>query len=499
MNAKPGRHLLALHLLALALLTACAPLGRLEKPATAEIDLPELQRRIDTILQDSVLAHSRVGIKIVSLASGQTVYEKNSHLLFHPASNMKLLTTATALTRLGTNFTFKTILYADTAAVFDSVIVGNLYLKGFADPELSLTDLAWMAQQLKKKGIRRITGDLVCDDTTLDELYRGAGWMWDDASSWYYAPIGALTVNDNCVTVAVKPGARVGDSLQVRLDPPTAYMKVANLGLTVDSLDTIHIKKFKVQRKWITPENTVVISGGLPPGAKERRYVIDVVNPTLFTGTLFAEALEREAIELSGQIVAGELPDTNVVLVTHLSQPLASVVRNTNKISDNLSAELILKTVGAELKGTPGTAKKGLAVVKEFLHEAGVDTTALSLADGSGSSRYNQISPDHIMKVLQAMHKDFRLQAEFKASLPIAGVDGTLRHRMKTTPAEGKLRAKTGNLRGVSALSGYTTTATGELLAFAMIMEHFVARNALVKQVQDRIGSVISGMGDTSK
>ena len=220
--------------------------------------------------------------------------------------------------------------------------------------------------------------------------------------------------------------------------------------------------------------------------------MIDVVEAGLYTGTLLKEIFQKEEIILDGQVRKGIVPDTNIVLVNHLSKPLSIAVYNTNKISDNLSAELLMKTVGAEIKGPPGTAEKGISVVHQFLEEIGVDSTAYELADGSGVSRYNVITPDLIINLLKAMDKDFRIQAEFKTSLPIAGVDGTLQGRMKHSAAEGKLRAKTGSLRGVSALSGYTTSADNELLAFSIIMEHFVIQTSKIRKIQDRIGNLIS-------
>ncbi len=470
---------------------SCGAPAKLRK--TPETSGVGIRAQIDAILADSSLAQTRVGIQVVSLRTGRVLYDRDSNLLFNPASNMKLLTTATALSRLGPDFRFKTELRADTASVADSAIAGNLYLKGYADPDLSLADLDWLIQRLRNKGIRRISGDLVCDASYLDDFFFGAGWMWDDASSSDFAPIAALTVNDNCVTVTVQPGAQVGDSLSYLLEPETAYVKIQNLGVTVDSLDSNRIRRFKVEREWKRPSNTIVIEGGLPAGTAERQLVIEVVNPVRFMGTVFSEMLARAGIELPGQVTEGTLPDTSLSLVTHISAPLSEVIRNTNKISDNLSAELLLKTLGAEFRRPPGSAKAGLAVVKEFLSEVGIDTTKLYLADGSGVSRYDVVTPAQVVKLLRHMAEDFHVQAEFMASLPIAGMDGTLRNRMLDTPAQGKLRAKTGTLRGVSSLSGYTTTADGEPLAFSIMMEHFVGPASLRRSLQDRICAVISG------
>ncbi len=475
-----------------ALLWGCATQKRLASPPPTAGTITDLPAVIDAILQDSALTQTRTGIKVVSLASGETLYRRDSQLLFHPASNMKLLTTATALKRLGPNFRFKTVLLADSAAVGDSLITGPLYLKGHGNPDLLDADLRWMATELAARGIRRVTGHLICDETYMDDLYWGNGWMWDDVSDWYWAPISALTVNDNCVEITVKPGKTPGEPLAYRLEPQTGYMQVQNNGITVDSTDTLRHRDFKVQRLWKQPANVIVIEGGRYPADEERTYTIDVIDAARYTGTRFSELLRETGVSFSGQVVKGETPPNAVVLVEHLSPALTEAVINTNKISDNLSAELLLKTIGAEMRGTPGTAKKGIREIYRFLQEAGVDSTRYELADGSGVSRYNVITPDLLIELLRAMHADFRIAAEFQTSLPIAGVDGTLENRMKETPAAGKLRAKTGSLRGVSALSGYTTSAEGEPLAFSIIMEHFVVRTAKIRAIQDRIGAALS-------
>jgi D-alanyl-D-alanine carboxypeptidase/D-alanyl-D-alanine-endopeptidase (penicillin-binding protein 4) len=472
---------------------ACSSTESLRKPEKQTNAMFDLQKNIEQVSQDSLLQQTRTGIKVVSLETGETLYDQNSQQLFHPASNMKLLTTATALKRLGPNFKFKTTLYADTSSVSDSILSGNLYLKGFGNPDLSTEDLRSMVQELTSHGISEISGDLICDDTYMDDLYWGSGWMWDDVSDWYWAPICALSVNDNCVEVSVKPGSKVGDSLIVELEPPTQYMKIVNRGVTIDSLDTLQQKAFKAERRWRpAAENTIVVQGGRTIGASERTFVIDVVDAALYTGTLFSELLQEANITFEGQVLKGSVPDTSIVLAENFSPPLTMTIMNTNKISDNLSAELLLKTIGAEVKGVPGTAEKGISVIKKFLNEIGVDSTTYEIVDGSGVSRYNVITPNLIVKLLKAMNADFGIQAEFKTSLPIAGVDGTLQNRMKNSAAESKLRAKTGSLRGVSSLAGYTTTADGELVAFSMIMEHFVVSTSKIRGIQDRIGNLLS-------
>jgi D-alanyl-D-alanine carboxypeptidase/D-alanyl-D-alanine-endopeptidase (penicillin-binding protein 4) len=479
-------------MLLLVFMLSCAGTRPQSPIADKNRSLLELQSKIDTLLQDSLLSQTRTGIKIVSLDSDEVLYSRDSQILFHPASNMKLLTTATALKELGVDFLFETQLRVDSAALHDSLIWGNIYLKGYGNPDLLSEDLRNMVQTLREQGIRHITGDLICDESYFDDLYWGSGWMWDDASGWYWAPITPLTVNDNCVNVTVKPGKNLGDSLIVEIDPPTRYMKIINQGITVDSTDTLLMDKFKVEREWKRPSNTIHIEGGYSIDDPAEIFTIDVVDGSLYTGTLFTEIMEEQGIEFEGNIVKGIVPDSAVILVDYPSKPLSLVVYNTNKISDNLSAELLLKTIGAEIKGPPGTAAKGISIIYRTLDTLGVDSTTYNLADGSGVSRYNLITPDLLIALLKGMDRDFRIQAEFKASLPIAGMDGTLEDRMENSPAAGKLRAKTGSLSGVSALSGYTATADGEKIAFSIIMEHFVTRTSGIRKIQDSIGELLS-------
>ena len=423
-------------------IVSCATHKPLVKPAETAAKVTDLPTAIDQILQDSSLTQTRTGIKIVSLKTGETLYSRNSQLLFHPASNMKLLTTSTALKRLGADFKFPTRVFADSVAVTDSSVSGDLFLKGYGNPDLATDDLRWIVNQLKSKGIRRINGNLICDNSYMDDLFWGNGWMWDDASDWYWAQISPLTVNDNCVEITVKPGQHPGDSLQYQLTPNTTFMKIVNHGVTVDDSDSLSRNAFKVKRRWKHPANVIDIEGGRFSTDNERHYTIDVIDSPRYVGTLFGEMLRAEGVAFDGAVITGESPQNAVLLAEHLSPPLSLVIYNTNKVSDNLSAELLLKTVGAEVRGVPGTAKNGISEIYKFLQEIGVDS---------------------------------RLDS-----------------RMMNTPAANKLRAKTGSLRGVSALAGYTTTADGEELAFSMIMEHFVVSTSKIRNIQDKIGAAMS-------
>lgn len=475
-------------------LTACAG----SKPAlnSGQDPVLRLQSDIDALLADSSLFQTHSGLQVVSLKTGEELYSRNAHKLFHPASNMKLLTTATALKRLGPSYKFATTVFADSGALADSIVDGNIYLHGTGNPDLLDADLLDIAQQLKNAGIRAITGKLIADDSYFDDLFWGSGWMWDDVSSWYWAPISPLAVNDNCIKIFVEAGQAPGNPLKVRLEPQTGYMQVVNEGRTVAEYDSAAIDSFKVVRRWKKPENIIDVEGGLAIGGTDD-FEVDVIDAPAYVATRLLEICRSLGISIDGGIDKGRKPENGERVARHQSLPLSEVVRNTNKISDNLSAELLLKTIAAQASGQPGTADRGISEIYGYLQKAGVDSSLYSLADGSGISRYNVVTPQLLTALLIDMDQDFRVQAEFKASLPIAGVDGSLSRRMRGGPAEGVLRAKTGSLRGVSALAGYTVTADGEPLAFSMIMEQFLVPTSRIREIQDQIGHLITGFSRT--
>ena len=468
--------------------------------ANAITGVNSLAQALETVLSDSILNQATVGLKVVRLRDGAVLFDKNSDKLFHPASNMKLFTSAAALLHLGPNYRFVTRIAVDSAAIIADTLKSNVYLLGSGNPDFSIGDLASLIEQLYSLGIRYIDGDLICDDFLFDDLRFGNGWMWDEGSSEDFAQVSALTIQDNTVRVFASPADSVGEPARIRLLPVTSYMQVVNNSLTIDrqnwqSLHNDSLFKFeplKIERRWQTQENIIDISGMLFKDSPEYSTLINVVDPTHYFGTLFKEACERQGIGISGAIVRGPAPAAKQVIARHVSPSLLDIVIHLNKTSDNLSAEQLLKTVGARVKGAPGTAEKGLAVIKETLAGWGADTTSLQFADGSGVSRYNLVSPRILISLLVNMYQNFKVRSEFIASLPIAGVDGTLSSRMRDLAAFGVVHAKTGSLNGVSTLGGYTQSRDGEVLAFSIMMSNFVAPPRLFRRIQDKICDVLT-------
>ena len=480
-------------LLCYTVLYSCGTSSTIEVPPPAPPKLSEavqrLQAKIETTLNDPLLASSNVGVKVVSLVTGEVLYEKDAEKLYHPASTMKLITAATALVKLGPNYRFRTTLYVDRLK--DRRVLGNIYLKGGGDPVFDSDDLEKMVEKLVGMDTKDLQGDIVVDETYFDAIRRGKGWMWDDGPiGGYFSHLSALTINHNSVLVRISPGAKVGDPVRIHLDPPTRYMKIVNEAATVEASEQARVR---IKRKnGSAEENVLMISGAMAIGQAEMNRRVDVLDPALYCGTLLREMLAKRGVPLQGTVRYGEAPEAAVEISQHVSPPLARILRDMNKPSDNLIAELLLKTIGAEIKGTPGTGEKGLQAINEFLGEIGMETAGYALADGSGVSRYNLVTASLLTDLLVYMFHNFAVMPEYLASLSVGGVDGTLTRRMRGMTAEGVLRAKTGTLRGITTLAGYTVTADGETVAFSILMSNYLGSASPRRTLQDKIGDILT-------
>ena len=372
-----------------------------------------LRADIDAVLQDPLFTTASIGIKVIAVETGAVIYEKNSRQLHHPASTTKLFTAATVLAELGADYRFETALYTD--AIVNADVVGNVYLKGAADPVLRPEDIVKLGEALLQIGVNAVYGDIVVDATYLDAVPEGPGWMWDDRP----LRISALSIRD------LDP------------EPKTGSRAVA-------------------------------------------------------CGHLLKNLLIANGVRLMGSVVPGEVPPDAHPIARHTSPPLADIVKQMNKPSDNWIAELLFKAIGAEVMGEPGTWRKGREAVNEFLAEVMDEPPAHRFVDGSGLSRYNLVNAALLTELLRQLYRNFEWMPEFLASLPIAGVDGTLKNRMQAVSAERVLRAKTGTLSGVSALAGYTVTADNETLAFGILISHYVGTAAAARGIQDKIGNVLT-------
>lgn len=456
----------------LLFLSGCVP----TRPVVTETGQFKYVKKINKVIRDSGLK-TNIGIKIVSLKSGKTLYALNPNLLFTPASNNKLYTALAALALLGTDFTFETSVYHDS---------NSLVLKGGGDPDLTLIQLDSLASVVARRV--KSVDLLILDDTHLDSIPLGEGWMWDEGPWWYAAQISALSVNDNTVDFIVSPGS-LGEPIDITLSPETDYISVINNSITVN--DTTGFQGLKIERDWLQETNDFLITGNLMDTTSMDTLYRNIEDPTLFTGTVFREMLEAHNVYV-GSMKKGNLPEDFRVVVSHRSSPLLESVTNLMKKSDNLTAELLVKTMGREASGTQGTWQNGLIAIKTFLNdEVGIDTTSLRMADGSGVSRYNLTSPAQLVKLLIFAFERKDIREPFLITFPVGGWDGTLKNRMEYSSSGHNIHAKTGTLEGVSCLSGYAFTEDNEPLAFSIMMNGYVGSAKPYLKLQDEICRIL--------
>ncbi len=462
-----------------ALLLAAATAALVPSPTTAQARPGDLLRaRIDSLFEDSTFSNCFLGVNIITLDNGAVLYERNAGRLFHPASNLKLFTTAAALHLLPPGFVFETTA-GTRAAVGDGRLQGDLIVRGSGDPTLRTADLDSLARKIRARGIRIITGDLVGDAGAFDSVYWGHGWMWDDEPDPDEAFITPLTVNGNSVKVLIRSGRRRGSRPTVSVVNPASSVRVHNDAITTSDTS---LPPLTVTRQ--PHVNTIDVSGRILPGGYHETSV-SLWRPDLYFLRLFRERLSARGVRVEGKIRLGSGRGIrNIAAVAH---SVDDVLREINKESDNLGAENLLKCLAAQATGRPGTSLAGLTLVRGYCAQHGIDTSRITLADGSGVSWYNEVPPSAIVTLLREEYRQGATFSRFRETLPVAGVDGTLANRMRGSPAEGNARAKTGTLTGVSAISGYVSGADGTPMAFSILCNHFRGDLDPLRAVQDSV------------
>jgi serine-type D-Ala-D-Ala carboxypeptidase/endopeptidase (penicillin-binding protein 4) len=451
----------------------------------------ELGRDLNRLIDESEFAHARWGIFVMSLRDGRVLYARDADKAIAPASNLKLYTTAVALDLLGADYRWRTSVYTGSEPDKGGTIAGDLTLYGRGAPDLSSSaerderegSLDQLAGELYKRGIRRVRGSIVGDESYFRGEPLGDGWLWNDVQWYFGAEVSALSINDNEVNLTVMPSGKSGVAASVRLKPETDFVRVENDMATAErgAPATIGITRG-------LSDNNVRVWGDFPVGGRGTSARLSVHQPALWAATLFEEALKRRGIEVEGKARMVDARDnqegarieperaTELAFVT--SKTLGQIVRLTNKESINLYAELILRTLGKE-RGlsvpqpdpkkarTRGDDEAGIAVIRQWLEKRGVSVDDLALHDGSGLSRLNLVTPEATARLLGLMTQSPSAEL-FHDSLPLAGRDGTLKFRMRSAGSN-RIAAKTGTLTYINSLSGYATTVDDELLAFSII------------------------------
>lgn len=450
-----------------------------------------LAAAIDAILLDKRLTDSQIGVTVADANTGAVVYERNGAKRAIPGSNDKLTTTAAALQNLGGDFTYTTEVAGDRPT--DGVVAGDLYLRGYGDPTILEADYDKMAQDLAARGVSTIDGDLVADDTAFDAVRSGTEWGWSDLQFTYAAEVSALTVasgddyNAGSVRVFVKPGAAAGDPAQISMAPANDYVEIVNTATTGTSTS--------VTANRDPHDNVIRVSGTVKAGTTGTFATRSVIEPTQLAADVFADSLADAGITVNGDVRFGEAtPQGLETLASHQSMTLTELTSVILKPSNASVAEALFKTLGYEATGT-GTFASGKAATYTGIEANGVNTGPIRQVDGSGISRHNMMTSNMLTDLLVGAKQADWFGTWYDA-LPIACQDGTLAGRMCATPAAGNLRAKTGSMTGVSALSGYVTDADGRELVFSVLTNDYLY--STVKDIEDKIGAAIAAHTTTA-
>ena len=454
-----------------------------------------LETRLDQILDSSPLAkRSLAGVHVVSLDTHKILYARNADRFFVPASNMKLFTTALALTRLGPDYRFVTRLLSDSS--------GNLVLAGSGDPSLSgrdypyrkeptgrapLAALEQLVDDAVAAGLKQVDGDIVGDDTLYPWVPYPPNWSQDDALGADGAPVSALTLNDNVIALRIRAGDKPGDPVAVTPWPSVEYFAIDNRIATGEPRSARHIE---VSR--IPGSRQILLSGTIPAASPLVVQSLAVDDPALFAACALYDLLARRGVEIRGVPVARHRSPGEVQAVmagrlwaTRTSPPLSELLQVLDKVSQNLHAELVLREVG-RVKGSEGTRESGMKVMETLMRDIGAPADEVHVDDGSGLSRNAEVTPRLVTRLLSYMAASEQKDV-WMSLLPVGGEDGTLSHRLCCTSDSRNILAKTGTLSRAVALSGYADSKTGGKLAFSILVNNFGARTQDVQAWVDKI------------
>ena len=472
----------------------------------------DLAEKVKSILRSSSSNGAQWGVLCIDLVSGKRILELNAEKRLVPGSVSKLFTTSTALSRLGPDFIYKTTVEAGNSVPSDGRLRGDLILKGRGDPNLSARVLPYdgrteraddparfiedMARKVVASGLKRVDGDLIVDDSYFVNQPYGEGWTVGDLVWGYGAPVSAMVVNDSVVIVDVLPGQHPGDPAIVLQKPLPSYFTTINRVKTSE-------RSIRTQISLHRPLGSRQLSvwGSIAPGEPDFRRSIAQDDPPRYSGLILREKLEALGVKVQGEVKFNRLEPDQVsnletgtkdtisahttFLAVHDSLPLKDSLKIITKVSQNLHAEMLLRTVGKERRGV-GSVEAGLKEINDFLREIGVKEDQVSLRDGSGLSRESLTTPSAILAILKHMY-DSKYRDLWIDLLPIAGEDGSLINRYNRSVLEGHLKAKTGSLSGVAALAGYVMQNGKHPLAIVVMINNGNASHATATDLIDKV------------
>jgi serine-type D-Ala-D-Ala carboxypeptidase/endopeptidase (penicillin-binding protein 4) len=502
--------ILVCHLLSLPLVdaqsaqskpTITTPSVRKKFPAATR----KFRERADALLSPAPASKGEWGLLIVDAETGDTLYELSADKYFVPASNMKLFTTALALAKLGPDYRFHTTLETRGTISPEGILAGDLFLVGRGDPNLSNRKfpydlkeefdgvpekmLAELADALVAKGVKEISGDIVADDSYFPREPYPNGWEIDDMVWEYGAAVSAIVVDDNTVALTLTPGDSAGSPVQALVVPGTPDFIIQN-----DVVTSAAETKSDLTLTREPNAKLVVIRGTMPARSAARKLVLALHDPAEHAATLLRELLSARGMKIAGSTRAVHIPETvtanpRTVLAEHISVPLSDSVKLVNKISQNLHTEMLLRAA-ARSSGLWHTPDDLAKFPQDFYVAAGIAPGDVIQTDGSGLSRHDLVTPRAIVALLKYAQNQPWF-SPYYASLPVAGVDGTLETFMKNTPGAGHIHAKTGSVEHVRTRSGYADTPGGRRLIFSFMSNNQGGKN---HEASDALDGLCSAM-----
>ncbi len=463
-------------------------------PKLREKEREALRRALTSVIETSTLKGARVTVQVRSLDDGTLVFSRDGDELLNPASNVKLFTAATALTSLGPDFRFETDFLTDHD--FKDGKAKVLYVRGRGDPTITTERLYGMVSELVHAGLKEVSDGIVLDDTYFDGERTAPGFDQESGDKAYLAPTGALSLNWNSVGVYLRPGESVGAPAVTEVEPASDFFVVESeltTGSKTQRRYTVSsgIDKDKVRQK-IEVKGVVPLDKGVWSQWKK------VDQPALYFGFTLKQLLAQRGIKVKGRIRAGTVPFNAKMLTASASDTLDIVLKRLNKNSSNFVAEQLIKAIGAEVKGVPGSHVKGIHAVEDFLErDVGIPRGTYVMKNGSGLNDANRFSAAQTTALLAHMGQRFPIAPEYLSALAIAAKDGTLKYRFEGSEAVGRLRAKTGTLENVSALSGYVQAVGGERFVFSVMVNDFPGRASSVVQHIDALGAAVAALGSS--
>jgi serine-type D-Ala-D-Ala carboxypeptidase/endopeptidase (penicillin-binding protein 4) len=445
----------------------------------------QLASQLDSIIA-SGSTNADVAVYVKSMKHGDTLYSRNIHQSLTPASTLKVLTAEAALLFLGPEYRFSTQLLTDAKTVKNGVLQGNLYIVFSGDPSLTYYDLVDLLMALKSQQINTIAGNVYLDNTAYDQRFYGPGWESKDKKYYYAAPISASIINHNYLSFQVAPSKVAGRAAQVMTSPKYFYPTIKNSVVTKSSGSracSVHLSS--------EVGSTISIDGCMPKGRYAWGVGYVVTDVPEYNRALFKNSLSRLSVKVLGTVTFASAPENLSLVSQHASKPLRVLINDMLKKSDNIIAGALFKKLGQLYTKKPGSWENGSIAVSQILSKhAGMNTRGMRILDGSGLSPDNLTTPSQMMQVLDFAFHHPETSDDFITALPIAGVDGTLKHRMGNIAR--KVRAKTGTISGVVSLAGYALTSDKEPLAFVIMINGKKGMGWSYKSLEDKIATALT-------